>query len=148
MLHAEFRVQDPLPGKARHDEREREGIKENRAERIFAPHLAIKEGGKEKTDEKGKDHRQNAKDGEVLDRPDPARRSPEAFILVQPDEIEPRQHAGFGEGIQHRPGGAADEDDRGGQNHRDRGDHRAWTADKSPWLFRRRGACNGWNSNI
>jgi hypothetical protein len=85
-LHAEIRVEQPLPDQPGHDEGQREGIEEDRAEGIFEADLLVHQRCQHEADDEREDQHEDAVDSEVLDRDIPARRGPQSVILLEADE--------------------------------------------------------------
>src|SRR5690606_16783648 len=80
VLHAEIRIEDPLPDQPGDDEGQREGIEEDGAERILEAYLQVEQGGEHETDREREDQRQNAIDRHILDQDEPALRRLQPLI--------------------------------------------------------------------
>ncbi|MCY1238321.1 hypothetical protein D9M72_510510 [compost metagenome] len=92
VFKTDARIEEPLPGRSRHDERERHRIEVDRPQETFGPDLLVEQDCQPETEHGADGDIERGEDRQVAHRPPPVRQRPQFRVIAEPDEIVGRQH--------------------------------------------------------
>ncbi len=107
LVQAQARIEQPLPGGAGDDHRQRHGIQVEGADEAFAADALVQQHCEEHSEHQADGDERAAEEQQVLARHPPAVVVPQALVLAEPGPLVAGHEARVGEGQQQRPANVA-----------------------------------------